>query len=105
MEKGTAVHKLVRLLVVAAILGVSGCGSSDPILMGHQKIQPAVDHNRAGRAEAFEFTALRSGQVVHAAVYISKGSHASRLVVGIYGTALRRQRGSVRVPGRLLTSG
>ena len=106
-----------------AILGFSGCGSSGSVplgsqtsqrvqahvLLGNQKIQRVRAHVVAGRAQAFGFTARLNGGVTHARVYVSRGSRARKLVIGIYGTARRRQghrHGRIdRKPGRLITWG
>ena len=122
-RRGRTVYKLVPVAVALAILGVSGCGSigSVPlgnqtsqrvpahVLLGNQKILRARAHIAAGQAQAFGFTARLSGGVAHARVYISAGSRARKLVVGVYGTT-RRPRGNRRghidpKPGKLITWG
>ena len=110
----TTIRVADKLLLVCAalvIVGLAGCGSTrstDPVLLGDQKVEGLHAQLRPGRAEAFEFTALRSGRVTHAHVYIGPGSSAGRLVVGIYQTTERGQGGRSGLhhqPGRLMTSG
>src|ERR1700733_10700793 len=108
---GRVADKLLLLWAGLVIVGLVGCGSTrstDPVLLGDQKVEGLHAQLRPGRAEAFEFTALRSGRVTHAHVYIGPGSSAGRLVVGIYQTTERGQGGPGgldRQPGTLMTSG
>ena len=53
-------------------------------LMGSSRIQPNVDTNPSGMAEAFQFYARQTGTSSQLNVYIDAGSTATRVVAGVY---------------------
>lgn len=66
--------------------------------MGNSTVQPDVDTNASGQAEAFPYTATASGTVGHLWVYLDPSNQASEVVLGLYSNA-------GGAPGQLLTSG
>lgn len=68
------------------------------MLLGNRAVEPGVDTDSAGSAEAFPFANARAGTVSSITVYVDRGNHAGRLIAGLY--ANNRGR-----PGRRLTSG
>lgn len=72
--------------------------SSPALLVGIQQIQPQQDHNQAGMAEAFQYTAVGGGDVNWLSIYLDPSSSATRVVIGLYSDAGNR-------PGTLLTHG
>ena len=80
-------------------LGTGGgtcTGSTPPVLAGSQTLQPGVDTNSAGSAEAFQVTAAACGTVNSLNLYVDASSAASPIVVGLYSD-------SAGNPGALLT--
>lgn len=69
------------------------------ILAGEPTIQPNVDDNPAGIAEAFQFTATASGTLNNLLIYLDPSSTATMAVVGVDSNT----RGDS--PGGLLTQG
>jgi hypothetical protein len=67
-------------------------------LVGDQAIEPQVDYNSMGMAEAFETTATATGTVASISVYLDAGSTATRVVVGLYASGATH-------PSTLLTQG
>jgi fibronectin type 3 domain-containing protein len=67
-------------------------------LLGLNSIQGSADSNAAGEAEAFEFTAIASGQAGTLTFYVDSGSAATTLKVGVYSDASGK-------PGTLVASG
>ena len=69
-------------------LGGSGggtcTGSAPPVLAGTQTVQPGVDTNSAGSAEAFQVTGAACGTVNALNLYVDSSSTASSIVVGLY---------------------
>ncbi|MGZ4603860.1 MAG: BACON domain-containing protein, partial [Kineosporiaceae bacterium] len=94
--------KLAFAFIVALSFAlVSGPGLSraaGTVMLGDQTIETAVDSNPAGAAEAFQTTAVASGNLATLTVYVDAGSTASRLVAGVY-------TNSSGHPGALLTQG
>ena len=71
-------------------------GSAPPVLAGTQTLQPGVDTNSAGSAEAFQVTAAACGTVNALNLYVDSSSTASTIVVGLYSD-------NAGNPGALLT--
>jgi len=69
----------------------------DPIL-GSADIQPFVDSNRAGTAEAFHYIAAGTGAATELNLYVDESNEARRIAVGVYADRAGR-------PGRLLARG
>jgi O-glycosyl hydrolase len=65
-------------------------------LLGSTGVPKSADSNPGGQAEAFQYTASRSGKVSRLAVYLDSHSAASRVVVGLYA------QGNGNNPGALL---
>jgi hypothetical protein len=72
---------------------------SSPPLVGSQQIQPNVDSNPAGTAEAFRYTAASTGSAGKLSIYLDSTSTATKVIVGLYTNT------SAGNPGVLLTSG
>jgi hypothetical protein len=68
------------------------------VLFGVRKLGSMVEKITAGRAAAFPFTDRRAGTVSSISVYVASGSHASKLIAGLYSDKHGR-------PGFLLASG
>ena len=68
-------------------------------LVGNAEIQPNVDANPAGTAEAFRYTAAGTGAAGQLSVYLHSASTATKVIVGLYTNT------SAGNPGALLTSG
>ena len=54
------------------------------MLLGDQTIEPKVDSNSPGIAEAFQTTAGASGTLTKLTLYVDAGSTASKIVAGVY---------------------
>jgi hypothetical protein len=86
---------------VATAVSVLVSNAAPPVLtqlVGDQALEPKIDGNTAGLAEAFSVTAGASGTVTQLSLYIDATSAASRLTVGLYSS-------SGSHPGNLLTQG
>lgn len=70
-----------------------------PLLVGNQQLQPNVDSNPAGTAEAFHYTASGSGLANQLSVYLDSTNAATNVLVGLYTNTKGGQ------PGVLLASG
>jgi hypothetical protein len=73
-------------------------GAAATVLVGDATVEPAVDYNPAGVAEAFPFTATAGGTVSQINVYVDAGATATRVSVGMYADAAGH-------PGAMLTQG
>ena len=67
-------------------------------LLGDQNIEPALDDNALGSAEAFRTSAAATGTVTKLSIYVDSSSTAATLVAGIYADAAGH-------PGVLLAQG
>jgi FG-GAP repeat len=79
--------------------GVGAAWVFSTLLVGSQQVQPNVDSNPAGTAEAFRYTAVGTGSVGQLSVYLDSTSAATKVLVGLYTNT------SAGDPGVLLTSG
>ncbi len=70
---------------------------TDGTLVGSTTVQPHVDTDTAGSAEAFQYEAKAGGTVNSLVLYVPKASTASSIVVGLYSNASGH-------PATLLTS-
>jgi hypothetical protein len=91
---GVAVFMAVRGPASAA----TGSRARTVLLLGSQAVGPVADQRRAGRAEAFPFTAVRSGLARAVHLYIDTPNRARSVSAAIYADA----GGSA---GALLTEG
>ncbi len=55
-----------------------------PKVLGNTAVEATVDHNAAGRAEAFPFKAAKSGTVTQLDVYVDRRNGARVLFAGLY---------------------
>jgi hypothetical protein len=67
-------------------------------IIGDSRIEPNLDSNSAGMAEAFVYSASSSGTVTQLSVYLDARSTASRVILGLYTNGNGH-------PGRLLAQG
>lgn len=67
-------------------------------LLGSREIQPHVDENPAGTAEAFQYEAERDGAATQLHVYVDEQNEADRLLAGVY-------TDEAGEPGRLIAVG
>lgn len=58
--------------------------AADPVLLGDQQVETTVDHNAAGSAEAFPFSAVLTGQAQTISVYVDAHNRATKLIAGLY---------------------
>jgi len=86
--------------VRAFALGSSTCQSPPPstVVLGSQTVQPTIDDNALGAAEAFQTTAGACGTVSVLSIYVDASSTATTLVAGLYGD-------SAGHPGTLISQG
>src|SRR6516225_5731378 len=89
---------LVLLTLVPFLLLPAAARATDAVLMGDQAVASMADSNRAGMAQAFEYTATTSGTSSDAELYVRSGTTANSVSVGVYDDAGGR-------PGNLLASG
>jgi len=68
------------------------------LLLGDQAIEPKIDFNNEGLAEAAQAVAASSGTLAKATVYLDATSTATKVLVGIYSDAAGH-------PGTLLSTG
>ena len=68
-------------------------------LVGRAEVQPNVDSNPAGTAEAFRYTASATGTATRLSVYLDDANTATSVIVRLYTNT------SGGNPGVLLTSG
>lgn len=69
-----------------------------PMLVGSAQVQPNVDFNPAGTAEAFRYTAAGTGPVRSISAYLDASSTATTVFVGLYANTTAGN------PGALLAS-
>jgi plastocyanin len=72
--------------------------TSAAILLGSGVVQPLLDSNPAGMAEAFQYTAGASGTATKLVVYLDQSNTATQVVVGLYADGANG-------PGALLAQG
>jgi outer membrane protein assembly factor BamB len=89
---------VLRAFSLGAGSGGGTCTGSapPPVLAGTQTLQPGVDTNSAGSAEAFQVTGAACGTVSALNLYVDSSSTASTIVVGLYAD-------NAGNPGALLT--
>ena len=69
-----------------------------PFTLGDQQIEPGIDPNSSGVAEAYSATASTGGSISSMSVYLDATSAATSVVLGLYSDAAGH-------PVRLLTQG
>jgi hypothetical protein len=74
----------------------------DPVLFGHQPVEPTLGKNVGGLAEAFPFTNNATRSASSIVVYVAAGNEATTLVTGLY--ADRGGRPGPRIAFGSLTS-
>src|SRR5690242_4307790 len=62
----------------------SAAAGSDSVLLGVTTVRGVRDSKSAGIAEAFPYAASVSGTITDAHVYVTSGSAATSLIVGVY---------------------
>jgi YD repeat-containing protein len=72
-------------------------------LVGDQTIEPIVDSNSAGTAQAFQYTAVASGAATQLFVYLDATNTASQVIVGLYDNSVTNHPGSLQVSGVIST--
>ncbi len=53
-------------------------------LLGNTVVEPSIDFNNAGQAEAFKTTAIAAGALTNLKLYLDASSTATKVVVGVY---------------------
>ena len=94
-EKFVCRRAMLMLALVASTFPLVAAGQG---IVGSQTVQPQMDGNAAGVAEAFRITATASGTIGSLTVYVDATSTATRVVVGLDANSGTR-------PGALLTQG
>jgi outer membrane protein assembly factor BamB len=90
---------VLRAFALGAGSGGEGCtGVVAPVLAGTQTLEPALDNNSLGNAEAFQVTGTSCGTANSLNVYLDASSTAATIVVGLYAD-------SAGHPGMLMTQG
>jgi hypothetical protein len=91
---------LCALLVLCVTCGAWGAAaaSASSFLVGNQQVQSSADGNPAGMAQAFSYTATASGTTSDIDLYVSPGTTATKVFVGVYSDSSGK-------PGSLLASG
>jgi len=84
-------------LVCGPVTGAAGRGAVT-VLAGDRQVEPGLDSDRAGTAEAFAVRAGSAGTASRIVVYVDRSSGASSVVAGLYAD-------SGGHPGRLLAQG
>jgi fibronectin type 3 domain-containing protein len=92
------VFALVVVLALALVSGPAASLAAGTPLVGDQTVEPGLDSNSAGVAEAYQTAATASGNLATLSVYVDTGSAATSLVAGVYTNAAGH-------PGALLTQG
>jgi FG-GAP repeat len=88
--------------LIGGIIDNGGVGAAwvfGPLLVGSSQIEPNVDSNPAGTAEAFRYTAAGTGSTGKLSIYLDSNSTATKVIIGLYTNT------SAGNPGVLLTSG
>ena len=94
MRRGLASGVILGLSALALLVSTAGAA----VVLGDQAVEPSVDYNPAGVAEAFKTTASASATVTTLNVYLDAGSTASKVTTGFYADASGH-------PGSLLAQG
>jgi len=79
-------------------LAIAAAAEPSAPILGSSDVQPWVDTNPAGTAEAFQYTATRSGPATAVHVYLDEQNEATQVIVGVYDDAEGQ-------PGTLLATG
>jgi hypothetical protein len=79
-------------------LAIAAAAEPSGPLLGSSDVQPWVDSNPAGTAEAFQYTATRSAPATTLHVYLDEQNEATQVIVGVYDDAEGQ-------PGALLATG
>jgi outer membrane protein assembly factor BamB len=74
---------LTAFALATALLAVPAHAAT--VLFGDQAVEPGVDSNTPGSAEAFRTTGTTTGSLTSLSVYVDSTSTATGLVVGLYG--------------------
>ena len=64
--------------------GMVGAASVPELMLGSSSLQPNGDSSSAGSAEAFQFTAAATGTVHSFSLYVTSGTTAKSILVGLY---------------------
>ena len=86
----------VRFVACSFLMGTFQLQAA--VIVGSTTVQPQVDSNPAGTAEAFKTTASAAGTITSLNIYVDSSSTATKLVAGLYADNNGR-------PGTLLTQG
>ena len=84
---GALVVTALAPTMAAAQTTTSSAQTTATLLFGTTSVQPNVDSNTSGMAEAFIYTAQSSGTANAVNVYLDRTSTATRVIVGIYADA------------------
>ncbi len=102
-DSNTTSASLLPLAIrqMALLLGICLCTAllnGQTLLAGNQTLEPNLDSNAVGLAEAFPVTATAGGQVGSINFFLDESSTSTKVYVGIYGDSGGK-------PGSLLTQG
>jgi outer membrane protein assembly factor BamB len=92
-------RRLLPVLLCALACAVFAGDAGAAVAFGDQTVEPSVDSNQSGQAEAFRTTATASGTLTTLTVYVDASATATSLVAGLYA-----DNGSGH-PGQLLAQG
>src|SRR4051794_20876586 len=93
-----AVAAIIALLGFLGLSGVSVSVGAGGVLAGDATVEPVVDTDSSGLAEAFKTTAATGGSVEELNVYLDVKSTATKVVIGLYSD-------NAGHPGTLLAQG
>jgi Ca2+-binding RTX toxin-like protein len=84
-------------------ISVSGNGTAPPpiALLGAEVLQPSVDSNPAGSAEAFRVTASTTGTLATLRVFVDATSPATNMVAGLFSNTGTNHPGTLLARGSL----
>lgn len=94
----SAMECLLQAAIISLCLTAVAPRVGAQVLLGDQTIEPSVDSNAVGQAEAFQVTASLTGSVGSLTVYLDTTSAATTLYIGLYAD-------NGGHPGALLTQG
>jgi hypothetical protein len=82
-------------------IALSGNGTAPVPLIGAEVLEPSVDFNAAGLAEAFQVTASTTGTLSTLRVFVEEGSAATTMIAGLYANSATGHPGTLLGRGTL----
>ncbi|MGC4049756.1 MAG: PQQ-binding-like beta-propeller repeat protein, partial [Paludibaculum sp.] len=98
LKQLTSIGRVLRAAALCAFLVAGLPRLAGQVLFGDQTVEPSLDSNTVGQAEAFQVTAALSGSVGSMTVYLDSTSASTNFYIGLYAD-------NGGHPGALLTQG